>query len=94
MRICTIIFFSSLTLDKAFLTLGKPTTKVENLTKALIHDKIAEVRDKSEKSQSRNKDKSVDSNSKSTANKRYVHILQKWVQKLVLSDHSTLDIIV
>ena len=74
MRICTVILFSSLTLDKAFLTLGKPTTKDGDLTKALLHDdKIAEVKDKSEKSQSSNKDNSGDPNRKLTANKRYVH---------------------
>ena len=94
MRICTFIFFSALTLDKAFLTLGKPATKNGDLTKALIHDKIAEVKDKSENSLSSNKDNGVDPTSKLTAKKRYVHTSVLVVETcLFLTYHSTLNFI-
>ena len=52
MRICTFIFFSALTLDKAFLTLGKPTTKDGDLTKAPKDDGSDKVKNISDKSQS------------------------------------------
>ena len=67
MRICTAIFFSVLTLEKAFLVLGKPTTKEgTKLTKALKDDGSDKVKNISDKSQS------SDTSVKLTDNQRYV----------------------
>ena len=67
MRICTAIFFSVLTLDKAFLAFGKPTTKEgTKLTKAPKDDGSDKVKNISDKSQS------SDTSVKLTANQRYI----------------------